>query len=246
MYWLVYDRIPLTKLLMVTNILTLIVLALTRWDALVYYLGFSTLTFVKMPWTAITYPFVNASGSALGAIFSLFWLWIAGGSLERGWGTTRFARFFFAMSAISAGGLALGGFLGAGHVATIGLLLPLAGVTVAFAMLNPEDQVLFAFVLPMKLKYLAVISVLMVLVSYGGRHWMLGITALAGCAYSYWYVLPRSRSRVRPRSTSEPDNVVRIHPKASLLGSLNFPRRIREARERKKLRDLFKRSGLDD
>jgi len=252
-YWLFSDHIPLTKALIVLNIATFILMALFRQSIgayLNYFLGFDTISALKMPWTFVTYPIIAASGGVISILFSAYWLWMAGGSLERSWGTQRFAMFFLLASVISAAGLFAGGVvistLFAGnvpHIFLAGLWLPIAAVTIAFAMLNPEQQIMFMFVLPLKLKYLALIDVVMVLVSYGSNHILLGIFALAGCAYAYWFVRPGRFSMPARKQRGE---VVRVFDKPNLLRRLNPFTRIKEYRDKQKLKKLFERSFNDN
>ncbi|MCL5104193.1 MAG: rhomboid family intramembrane serine protease [Armatimonadetes bacterium] len=244
-YWLFKDRIPFTKLVILANIATWLAIGFGA-RALFYYLGFvfeparGLAAAVPYPWTLITYPFVGA-GDVLGMLFGLYWLWLAGGSLERSWGTARFAYYFFAMCVITAAGLAMGGILIRTNIVLAGILMPLAGVTVAFAMLNPEEQIRFWFVLPLKLKYLAVIDVVLILVSYGLP---LGIFALAGCAFSFWYVVrPHRYSSSRRENRGQ---VVRVHRRQTWLRKLNPFAWIHEYRDRKRLKKLFERSDSGD
>jgi hypothetical protein len=125
----------------------------------------------------------------------------------------------------------------------IGLWLPLAGVTVAWAMLNPEQQILFFFIIPMKLKYLALLDVALVLISYGQIHLALGLFALLGCAFSYWYILPHDFGLSRSRDRGQ---VVRVHPRRGFLHKLNPFGWIKEKRDKDRLKKLFEDSFGDD
>lgn len=240
-YWVFADRIPVTKLIIISNGITFVAVRLFHLDMIVAYLGHDSRLIAAMPWTLFTYPLVGYY-DILSMLFSMYWLWVAGGSLERSWGSRVFGIFFFAMSAISALGLFAGGLLGSVLTSAMGLWLPLAGVTVAFAMLDPEQQILFFFVIPMKLKYLALFDVVIVLISYGQQSIVLGIFALAGCAFSYWYVIYGRNMGSRSASRRDRGRAVRLYRRRSLLDSLNPFRRIKEYRERKRLRDFLNKS----
>ncbi|MHB0913998.1 MAG: rhomboid family intramembrane serine protease [Armatimonadota bacterium] len=231
-YWLKRGGMPVTKGLMVVNAVTLLLSALFKVNL---PLAFNTLGFIREPWTALTYP-LQSPLSLISVLFAFLWLWFAGGSLERSWGSRTFAIFFFVISAVSALGLFAGSLITGVPVALEGLWLPLAGVTIAFAMLNPEQEILFYFVLPLKLKYLALLDVVFVLISYGQMNLLLGIFALSGCAAAYWYV--RQGRGLGRRS----DNVIRIDTRPGKRGGGWY----KERKERKQLEDLFRRSGLDD
>lgn len=243
-YWLFADRIPLTKILIVSNIATFIVILLFSVVALVNYFGFDTELVTMMPWTLVTYPFIGLCCSPINLFFSALWVWWAGGSLERSWGTRTFSIYFFTMSAISALGLLLGSMLTGVNTQITGLwLLPLAGITISFAMLNPEMQILFMFIIPLKLKYLALLDVVIVLVTFGRGNPLLGVFALSGCAYAYWYVRPGryAVSERKPRG-----EVVRIFGTRGLWHKLNPFGWIRNYRDRKRLQRLFESTDWKD
>jgi len=247
-YWLFKDRIPVTKALIVVNAATFFAVTLFALGSLVDYTECATNTVQRMPWTLVVYPLIG-SGGVIAVLFSCYWLWFAGGGLERSWGSTKFAAFFLSMSAISAAGVLLGGWL-VGQmtgllpvVGVTGLLLPLAGATIAFAMMNPEQEILFFLIVPMKLKYLALLDVALVLLGFGRPYILIGILALLGCAYSYWYV-KGARFEWSPRARR--DNVTRVRPRRSLLGRLNPFSRSKARRERERLRKLFEDSGMGD
>jgi len=240
-YWLFQDKIPLTKILILLNMLTFVTTVLFKLVIVPIMLGFHTDMALKWPWGALTYPAIGVCCGLLSLLFSCFWMWIAGGSMERAWGTARFGLFFFSGALVSALGLWLGARVtGVGNIDVYGLWLPLAPVTVAFALFNPEQQVLFAFVIPIKLKYLAIISVAAVLIEYGSINLVLGLFSLLGCAYAYWYVRRPVRSAPRQRA-----QVVRVYERRRR--GLNPFAGIKEWNDRRKLKKLFDRSyGEDD
>ena len=237
-YWLIRDRIPLVKLLILSNVVTFFLIALGNLYVIEHYTIFDAARLMASPWTLLTYTFLGSKDGPISLLFAGYWLWIAGGSLERSWGSTRFAAYFFTTCVISALGLFAGAWVTRDTVALAGLWLPLSGVTIAFAMLNPEQQILFFFVIPLKLKYLALLDVGIVLVAYGRANPLLGVMALAGCAYSYWYVRGR-RAFAWSRGPRRRPEVIRVHRGKSALRWLNPLNWYREYRDRKRLRDLF-------
>jgi len=236
-YWLIRDRIPLVKVLILSNAVTFFLIALGNLYAIERYTIFDTAGLRASPWTLLTYALLGSRDGPISLLFAGYWLWIAGGSLERSWGSTRFALYFFTTCAISALGIFAGALVTHDSAVLAGLWLPLAGVTVAFAMLNPEQQILFFFIIPLKLKYLALLDVGIVLVAYGRANPLLGVMALAGCAYSYWYV--RGRHALAWNRGPRRAEVVRVHRRKSPLRWLNPLNWFREYRDRKRLRDLF-------
>jgi membrane associated rhomboid family serine protease len=244
-YWLFADRIPVTKTLIVTNVATFIFCVLARSLGPLHHLVFDPATVLSEPWTLVTYPIVSGDGGLLYILFSCYWLWVAGGSLERSWGSGRFAIFFFQMCAVSAAAMYAGALTTGVEQPLIGLLLPLAGLTVAFGMVNPETIVLLMFVIPLKLKYLAAISAAAAFIGYAEASPLLGLFALAGCAFSYWYVRTARYSAGPVRLPERRPEVIRVHERDSLIGRLNPFRWFRRYRSKKRLRKLFEDSGLD-
>lgn len=243
--WLLYDRIPVTKLIIISNAFMLIFLSLYHPGRILIakWLIYTSTSVMESPWTVFTYPLIYTESISISFCFMLFWMWIAGGNLERSWGSSRFSIFFFLMSAISALGLFLGGLITEKATILAGLHLPLAGVTMAFAMLNPESTILYGFVIPMKLKYLAILDVIIVLVSFGSQNPILGVSALLGCAFSYWYAVYAYNSKKRKPSDCK---IIRIYEKSPSTPSLSPLGWYKEYRERKRLKDFFDKSGFKD
>src|SRR6187402_627514 len=71
------------------------------------FVEFDPSTALRHPWTFLTYPLVQLS--PLTGLFSCAWLWFVGASLERSWGTQRYAAFFMAMSALFGVSMLVGG-----------------------------------------------------------------------------------------------------------------------------------------
>ncbi len=240
LYWLIRDSIPVTKALIIINALFMLVLALFKTSPILPLLAFDPLTVFRLPWTIFTYPLLGVGG-VLSMVFAGYWLWIAGGSIERAWGSTRFAFYFFAMSALTAVGLFIGSVLTGTPAGAAGLWLPLAGVTVAFGMMNPEQVILFMFFIPLKLKYLALIDVAIVFFSYLGLGFpagiIMGLCALLGCAFSFWYVTRgTSLFFYRPAQRPQRGEVIRLHPRRKQLNPLGW---FKNKREEKKLRNFL-------
>ena len=245
-YWLFKDRIPFTKAVALINIVTFLILWSGYGKGILDFLGFFSSAALFRPWTFLTYPLVGACGGLICMVFTIYWLWWAGGSLERSWGSRTFAIFFFLTSAISVLGLFIGSMIMSKEASAMGLWLPIAAITVAFGMLNPEQEILFMLFIPLKLKYLAIISAVGVLLGYGVGSPLMGVLALAGCAAAYWYV--RNGSRLQFSTTRGPDlgQVIHIRPSHARKRSINPLSWYKDYRDRKRLKDLFKKSGLDD
>ena len=97
-------------------------------------------------WRLITFIFLPPTGSLLWILFSLYFYFFLGTSLENQWGSARFNLYY----AIGVLGNILSGFLtgfATNHFLNISLLL-------AFAVLYPEMQITLFFVLPVKMRWI--------------------------------------------------------------------------------------------
>ncbi len=185
-YWWVEGSYPLTKVIILVNVLTLIVGAFVP---IARYLVFAAPYSWRMPWTALTYPLY--SSDPIGLLFYGLFLWFIGSSLERSWGTRFFAIYFFLMGVITAVGLTLCSFI----IKTplpVSNTMPLAALFIAWCMLNPDLEVRWMGLIPILAKWMAVGEVLFILFSYGRIHPLAGVFALSGCAASYWWVRTRA------------------------------------------------------
>lgn len=102
------------------------------------------------PWTLVTYQFLH--GGMFSFFFSTIVLWIMARPIEESWGSPRFLLFWI----ISIGGAA---------ATAMAFGVPLAGDTFlqasllfTFATLYPNHEFLLFFILPVKVKYLALIG----------------------------------------------------------------------------------------
>lgn len=101
-------------------------------------------------WRLVTFIFVPPSSSPVFVIFSLYFYYMIGMSLERRWGKVKFNLYYFIgmLAAIIA-------CLLTGYAGNTFLNLSLF---FAFAAMFPEEEVLLFMILPIKMKYLAVLD----------------------------------------------------------------------------------------
>ncbi len=121
-------------------------------------------------WQLFTFSFMNTG--LLGTAFGLLFLWFAGSQLEDARGGRWLTQLYYvstvtgALLAVLIAGLPLltGGrvhfFLLGPNGMAAGLFAPLFAVLVAFGLLYAEMEILFFFILRMKVKYLVTIYVL--------------------------------------------------------------------------------------
>ncbi|MEO6909060.1 MAG: DUF1751 domain-containing protein, partial [Abditibacteriaceae bacterium] len=174
---------PLTWALIAANFTTLVLITFHMIDP--SWLVLSVPGAFSRPWTFITYPLV--SFGIIGMLFYGFWLYFIGSALERAWGTVNYAVFFVVVSVVSGVAMEIGTLITHIHSVPINNWLPLAGVTLAFCLLMPEETIYLLF-FPIKAKWLGWLEMVIVFFTYGGISPLLGFFALAGCGVAWIWI----------------------------------------------------------
>lgn len=176
-------RCPVTLALILANAATFLIWFFTRLNFKAT-LSFSSFAAAARPWSLLTYPLV--SYGIYEVVLGSYMLWLFGGSLERGWGSPRFVRFFAAVTVITSGSIWMGSLLLHTPGSLSGLWLPLSALVLAWCLVNSTAVVLLFFVLPIQARYLAWIDLAFTYFGYGSTcgPW-LSLFALAGCGFAY-------------------------------------------------------------
>jgi hypothetical protein len=108
-------------------------------------------------WRLVTYLFIPPAGaltltSALFLAFAWYMFYLMGSALESFWGDFRFNAFIFTGWLFNT----LGAFLFPGFYASNAFIA--GSVFLAFAWLNPDFELLIFFILPVKIKWLALLQ----------------------------------------------------------------------------------------
>ena len=106
--------------------------------------------FAGQIWRLVTFIFVPPSSSPVFIIFSLYFYYMIGMSLERRWGKVKF-NLYYVIGMLAA----IVACLITGYAGNTFLNLSLF---FAFAAIFPEEEVLLFMILPIKMKYLAVLD----------------------------------------------------------------------------------------
>jgi membrane associated rhomboid family serine protease len=107
-------------------------------------------------WQLVTYMFVH--GGILHLVWNMLALWMFGAELERTWGTPRFLRFYFACGIIAALAAIIASiFWGGPGYLPLGASEAILGLLVGYAVMFPDNTLLFGFLIPMKSKYFVMI-----------------------------------------------------------------------------------------
>ena len=101
-------------------------------------------------WRIVTFVFVPETYSPFTLVLSLYFYWLIGNSLENAWGSFKFDLFYLC----GVIGAIVSGFI-TGYATVDYLHLSLF---LAFALLYPDHQLLLFFFLPIKVKWLAIID----------------------------------------------------------------------------------------
>ena len=154
-------------------------------------------------WRVITYLFVPPGMG----IFAIFYFWIfymIGTAMEQSWGTVRYCAYLYTGILLTL----LGGLLTPSLPVT-GLFLE-ASVFLAFATLFPNYEFLLFFVLPVKVKYLAMLqfAIYLITLAFGDAVGRISSTAAIGNYLLYfaptlWEAIRRSRRRIEHQSRTK-------------------------------------------
>ncbi|MGH9655690.1 MAG: rhomboid family intramembrane serine protease [Bryobacteraceae bacterium] len=107
-------------------------------------------------WQLFTYMFFHAGIGHI--LWNMLALWLFGIELERLWGTRRFLRFYFLCGIFAGLTVVICAYLFGGvGIPTLGSSGAIYGILVAYALIFPDQTVLFGFLIPMKSKYLVMI-----------------------------------------------------------------------------------------
>ena len=101
-------------------------------------------------WRVLTFVFVPYDSNILTLLISLYFYWMIGSSLEAVWGAFRFNVFYFSGILFTAAcGMIFGD--------AVNIYLN-TSLFLAYAILFPDNEILLFFVIPVKVKYLGILS----------------------------------------------------------------------------------------
>jgi len=198
-------------------------------------------------WQLITYPLFigNAGGILLCLFFAAWWLLMIGQSLESGIGSR--AMTFLLLLATVVGGVFF--WIGAAVAQTPGILfgpfLAISYLTVVWASRNPDQTIMLMMIIPIKAKYLALLTTALVLFGYGAGAPLLGIfVALPMAAAWFWGATRLSALAGMPSLNADAKRKQR--DEREFRGYIDDVRkREQEREERERLRKLFEDSVSD-
>ncbi len=118
---------------------------------LLHYITLDPSRALKEPWRFVTYLFIPRDLSLIWILFTLYWTWLIGTNLENEWGAFKFNVFY------------LLGALGTTAVAWLtglpqGNIWLNTSLFFAFATLFPHYEILLFFIVPIRVKWLALLT----------------------------------------------------------------------------------------
>lgn len=109
-------------------------------------------------WRLVSFVFIPPDSSFLFILFSLYFYWMIGSALENRWGSFKFNVYYLCgmIGTIISGCIT-------GHATNSYLNLSLF---IAFALMYPDYEMLVFFILPVKMKYLALLDAAGLLIAF--------------------------------------------------------------------------------
>lgn len=158
---------PVVKAIIIINVCVFVLLNLARGSGeILMYLGLvpAMVAEKRYVWQLLTYMFIHTA--FIHVLFNMLALWWFGCDIERNFGRKYFLRYYF-ITGIGGGLLALIYSWGS-PVPTIGASGAVMGILLAYAILYPNRQILFMFILPVKAKWIVLIFAAMEFLALAG------------------------------------------------------------------------------
>ena len=151
----------LMKFIVAGNIIVFLLLRLTNYG-IFSYLGFNWGKVMGLQvWRLLSFIFVPDTSNVFSLMLSLYFTYFIGNLLEREWGTPKFNLYYLSGVVLT---IIVGiiGYYAFGRGTTIyGTYYISMSMFLAFASLYPDAQVLLFFIIPIKVKWLAVVDIVL-------------------------------------------------------------------------------------
>lgn len=110
-------------------------------------------------WRIVTYIFVPDYGGIFWMLVALYFYYWIGSTLERQWGMAKFNLYYFGGVLLTVVGTILASLISGQYDMTVsGTAYINLSMFLAFALLFPDTQVLLFFIIPIKMKWLAIVD----------------------------------------------------------------------------------------
>jgi len=158
--------------------------------------GFWPQQALSQPWGFVTFQFLH--GGPVSLFFGAFALYILGSALEAEWGTAEYTAFWL----VATLGASLSAWLLGTPLVSDPFVVPIS-MLFAYAVLFPEAQFLVFFVIPVKVKWIAVFSAALLglaffrdLVTFGAGPAFVRVLG-AGAGFLFFWVRHHGRFKAR-------------------------------------------------
>jgi len=150
---------PVVKMLMIINGAVFVLMFLIR---PIYFFSIDYLSLIPYSvthqfqlWRLVTYMFIH--GGLMHILLNMLFLWWFGSELERLWGPVVFLKYYFVTG---IGGALFHLLLPNSTVPVIGASGAVMGILIAYGLKWPNRVVLLWFILPVKMKWIVIFSVI--------------------------------------------------------------------------------------
>lgn len=184
------------KWLLISNVAIFLIDFFARFtglhDPLVVLFGLTPAAVVKefAIWQLVTYMFLH--GGIGHILWNMLALWMFGADLETTWGTRRFLQFYFFCGVGAGVCVVLLNYIlpwGNSSVPTIGSSGAIFGILMAYAILYPTRTILFAFLIPIQVKYFVmIIGTIAFLMSFQVNSGVSEFAHLGGLLFGYIFL----------------------------------------------------------
>jgi membrane associated rhomboid family serine protease len=129
---------------------------------------------LKEPWRFVTYLFLPQSSQLIWILFSLYWTWLIGTNLENEWGPFKFNVYYLLGALGTTAAAWLTGMPQGNFWLNTSLFF-------AFATVFPNYEILLFFIIPIRVKWLALLTVALVGYAFFGGDY--GVKAAIAVAF---------------------------------------------------------------
>lgn len=127
-------------------------------------------------WRLLTFLFVPPAASPIFILFTLYFYYMIGSSLEHEWGAFRF-NVYYLIGVIGTIAAAFLGGVGSAMYLNLSLIF-------AFSYVFPNFEILLFFFAPVKMKYLAIVYAVFLVMSFAGAP-LIGLVTILGSALNF-------------------------------------------------------------
>ena len=164
-------------------------------------------------WRIVTFIFVPNTARPFMLLIELYFYYWIGSTLERQWGTAKFNLYYFSGVLLTVIAVSVASLLSGYNMVISGTYYINLSMFLAFACLFPDTQVLLFFIIPIKMKWLAIADIVLIgydMISYAVNGSWYGVVqpiiALLNFAVFIYpevhYLTERRRYQQRPQTVN--------------------------------------------